>query len=115
MNKRLTVVLATVLLGLGTMACEKIEQRTRPDTTLTYEQVEFADAIPLDYGELVAITPSGSNPNMALMWFEQPDKTVVVVYVNVSRGGSSAGGSSEGGPSERARPSPPPPSGSRSR
>ena len=86
MNKRTTVVLAAVLLGLGTIACQKITERERPEPTLTFEQIEFADAIPLDYGELIAITPSGSQLHTALLWFEQPDKTIVVVYVNVSRG-----------------------------
>jgi len=48
------------------------------------DEVPLVGGIPLDYGELVAITPHGNFG--AALWFEKPDKTVVAVRVNYERG-----------------------------
>ena len=42
------------------------------------------DAIPLAYGKLVAIT--SSRMFLAELWFQKPDKTVVLVRVNWKTG-----------------------------
>ena len=86
MLKKLLALLYVPALSLGTIACQEIEERPAFEATLTFEKVKFTDAIPLDYGELLAVTPTRA-PHQAALWFERPDKTITVVRVNISVGG----------------------------
>ena len=49
------------------------------------------DAIPLEYGEFVSATPDPTNPFGVILWFVKPDKTIVAVRANLSRGQISPG------------------------
>ena len=79
MLKRFLTGVSIVALSMGMSACEKIEQGGFAGT-LSHEEARMLDAIPLSYGKLVAIT-SVVEP-FAALWFEKPDKTVVLVQVN---------------------------------
>jgi hypothetical protein len=52
--------------------------------TLKTETISSTDAIPLDYGNLIAVTTS---PPHAQLWFEKADKTIVLVRLNYVSGG----------------------------
>ena len=83
MLKRFLTGASIAALSIGMSACEKVE-RPAPDRMLPFEEARMLDAIPLAYGKLVAIT--SSRTFVAELWFEKPDKTVVLVRVNWSTG-----------------------------
>jgi hypothetical protein len=83
MLKRFLTGVSIVALSMGMSACEKVE-RPAVDKMLPFEEARMLDAIPLAYGKLVAITPS--REFQAGLWFEKPDKTVVLVRVNWATG-----------------------------
>ncbi len=83
MLKRFLTGVSIVALSMGMSACEKIERPAVGRISLI-EEARMLDAIPLAYGKLVAITTSGEF--IAGLWFEKPDKTVVLVRVNWSTG-----------------------------
>jgi hypothetical protein len=74
----LAVLLA---LALGVTACERV--KNQPDLTVTVPPVPIpsTDGIPLEYGELVGVTP-GESTGWARLFFQRPDKSIVVVVVN---------------------------------
>jgi hypothetical protein len=83
MLKRFLTGALIVTLSMGMSACEKVERPTA-DKMLPFEEARMLDAIPLAYGKLVAIT--SSRTFIAGLWFEKPDKTLVLVRVNWSTG-----------------------------
>ena len=66
--------LTLILIGLATTGCEKLG---------TSNQIH--SAIPPALGDLVAITP-GAIPTQSVLWFKQPDQTIVAVRVYVPKG-----------------------------
>ena len=90
MLKKLFALLYVLALSLGTIACQKLEARPSFEATFAVEKLRFTDAIPLDYGELLAVTPTRP-PHQAALWFQSPDRTITVVRVNVSVGGFAVG------------------------
>ena len=86
MLKRFLIGASIVALSMGMSACEKIEQPAG-EGMLSFEEGRMLDAIPLAYGRLVAITSDRSF--FAELWFEKPDKTVVLVRVNWATGAMS--------------------------
>ncbi len=84
-NKILFVVLLVLALTFTVISCQKIETRTLvPPTQLPPPTV--LEAIPLEDGQLVAVTPHPDDPHWAVLWFQKPDKTIAVVLVNVAQG-----------------------------
>ena len=83
MLKRFLTGASIVALSIGMSACKKVEQ-PNVDRMLPIEEARMLDAIPLAYGKLVAIT--SDRPFVAALWFEKPDKTVVLVRVDLSAG-----------------------------
>ena len=83
MLKRFLTGASIIALSMGMSACEKIEQ-PGGERTLLYEDMIALDSIPLAYGKLVAIT--SNRAHLAELWFEKPDKTVVLVRVNYAQG-----------------------------
>lgn len=65
-----------MLLCLGGLSCRKID-RTSTQPLLKIEPIKSAAAVPSEFGNLVSVTQR--DPTSALLWFERPDKTVVVV------------------------------------
>ncbi len=80
MPKILLVSICAIAMLL--MSCER---RDRP--TPSPEQTRFremADGIPLEYGRL--LTATHKDRFSATLWFEQPDKTIIGVRVEIGRG-----------------------------
>jgi hypothetical protein len=75
-TKQTYMVLAySAFVGVASAGCQRLEEPA-------WAQIE---AIPAEYGQLVAITQH-QDPYLAVLWFEQPDKTLVAVKVNIARG-----------------------------
>jgi hypothetical protein len=77
-------ILASCLL---TTSCEKLPPTggLRPATgPLKFEPAKFNDAIPDAYGTLVGVTHN--NPDWVGLWFQKPDRTITVVFVNIIDG-----------------------------
>jgi hypothetical protein len=70
---------------LLTLSCKKLGPPT-PTGPLTYETVKFADAIPAEYGTLVAVTAFPQTPTSVYLWFQKPDGTVTSVFVDMAEG-----------------------------
>ena len=64
-------------IGLAIAGCEK--------TGVPTNVPETADAIPASLGDLVAVTPTDRRFE-SVLWFKQPDQTIVAVHVDLSRG-----------------------------
>jgi hypothetical protein len=78
-----------LLLGIATLclassACRKLSPSPQQ---LKIEPITSTAAISAEYGNLVAVTstnPTGtSQETWALLWFEKPDKSIVVVSVSL--------------------------------
>ena len=68
----------TVALG-GGLSCRRLPEPSS-QKLLKVEPTPI-DAIPSEYGNLVSVTERG--PNAALLWFERPDKTIVIVGISL--------------------------------
>jgi hypothetical protein len=79
MNKKSkkTVRVAVLLaIGLTAAGCEKVGSLSQSPETA---------AIPASFGDLVAVTPTDRQWE-SVLWFKQPDQTIVAVRVNVAHG-----------------------------
>ncbi len=74
--------LAVVLLALGLASCERLPRAQMPTASLNLNTLTAVDAIPLEYGDLVAVTSDAQLPHSVQMWFQKPDKSIVVVFVD---------------------------------
>jgi hypothetical protein len=87
--RRLGWISCVLVLALATISCEKLETKPAGGTTagpLKFETSRFADAIPLDYGDLIAVTQNPQAGRWAALWFSKPDKSVAVVFVDTENG-----------------------------
>jgi hypothetical protein len=82
MIARTIIVLSIISVCLCFVSCQKLEDVHQTEQTLEKVPIEFRDAIPTEFGRLVAVTSNGEFGNWAQLWFEKPDMTIVVVYVN---------------------------------
>jgi len=83
--KRRGLVLATLMaVCLGATACTKLPQWDRAGGKGQFDAAKFADTIPLEYGNLIAATTNSLDPRWVTLWFEKPDKTIVIVGVDQS-------------------------------
>jgi len=74
-------------LGLAVSSCRKIESETETThAVFSLEPVKFQDAIPAEYGSPIAVTTDSAYSGWAQLWFEKPDKSIVVVCVSYIRG-----------------------------
>ena len=81
MNWRNIVLACIGLTCIVVLSCQKLEQTPPSGAALKFEQMKFLDAIPSDFGNLVAVTVDPAYSNWAQLWFEKPDKTIMVVRV----------------------------------
>ena len=70
-------LLATVAVSAN--GCRKLDAPTAPAEPKTV----MIDAIPLDMGELFAVTTAPQWPSNAQLWFVKPDKSIAMVGVNM--------------------------------
>ncbi len=84
MGKRLVglgLVFAVVFLCGG---CSKLPAAF--DASGPHVAVTTLPVIPLDNGDLVAATPNPVDGHWVALWFQKPDKTISVRWVNVTLG-----------------------------
>jgi hypothetical protein len=86
MVRRISVPLCIAALCLGSLSCQRLPSNVSQPGQLRSEVLKTLDAIPMDYGNLVGVTCDSTYPNWAQLWFEKPDKTIVVVRVNWADG-----------------------------
>lgn len=79
-----TALASLLLIAVLTASCQKLGGE--PKGPLPMEKVAFDNAISLQYGDLVAVTPHPQSAGSWVLWFVKPDKTIVVVGVNGARG-----------------------------
>jgi hypothetical protein len=72
-------------LAIGSLGCKKLTSYDIGAPTLAPTPIPMRDAIPLEYGELVGVSP-GDAPGWALLFFQRADKSIVAVYVNAQLG-----------------------------
>lgn len=78
------VLACGLLLCLVGISCEKAQMPGRPELKLSFETIKTQNSIPAEYGELEGVVVD--SPNLARMFFEKEDKSIVVVTVNVADG-----------------------------
>jgi len=81
MIKIILTTFTVLTLGLIISSCEKMEPQILAREAIDLNRT--MEDIPLQYGRLVSATASG--PFRAVLWFEQTDRTIIGVSVNVSR------------------------------
>ena len=80
---RRVFLLFPIMLGLSILTgCERIVSPTVIGEPINFDDV--TEDIPVSYGRFVAATRSQNM--MDTLWFEQDDRTIVGVRVNVSTG-----------------------------
>jgi hypothetical protein len=87
---RIALILLLVL-GLGSSACEKLQPAAPSEPAeargeLSLLPATIKDAIPLEYGKLVAVIPHTTNEAFVGLWFEDDEQTLTGVWVNVVEG-----------------------------
>ena len=82
-GNRLIVACGLLLCLLG-ISCEKTQTQVRPEQKLSFETIKTQNSIPAEYGELEGVAVD--SPNLARMFFEKEDKSIVVVTVNLADG-----------------------------
>jgi hypothetical protein len=78
MAGRVALLALACSLALASVACQKV--------STSYEErgLVFIDAIPADVGTLVGVT--ADDPGWAHLWYQRPDKQIVVVTVDTRQG-----------------------------
>jgi hypothetical protein len=86
MRKSPIALLLAAVAICAASSCQKIPEPTPVKNNLALETAGFTDAVPLEYGELVSVTPLPEAPNTVVLWFRKPDQSIAAIRVNVSRG-----------------------------
>jgi len=74
---KLIVPFSVFALLLTQSGCQKLPDQTVSSTSIL-------EAIPMEYGEVVGVTPHGAYPYQAVLWLEKPDKTIVALRVDLA-------------------------------
>ena len=83
MGKRL-VGLGLVFVVVLCVSCTKLPGAFSPSGPAV--SVSVLPVIPLDNGDLVAVTPHPMDGHWVALWFQKPDKTISVRWVNITLG-----------------------------
>lgn len=67
-------------------ACRKLSEPGSEAGHLMSLPLEVQDHIPADFGRLVAVTSNDTHEDWAQLWFEKPDRTIAILYVNFISG-----------------------------
>ena len=78
----LAVVLALSFVLSSCRPAEVVVGRPDIESVLATESLVSKETIPPGYGRLVGVIQSPWNDEMAILWFEKPDKTITVVTVD---------------------------------
>lgn len=87
MSMRVVACLTLVALGcLTAMSCVPLEKDPDPSTLLPPAPLKDRLTLPMEFGDLVAVTIDESRPDLAILWFQKPDKSIVIVFMDYNRG-----------------------------
>lgn len=78
------VVICVSLACSGLTACRKLNESG--EGGLAAMPLEARDHIPAEFGRLVAVTSNEGHEDWAQLWFEKPDKTIAILYVDFISG-----------------------------
>ena len=78
---RFVILICAVTVSLGGLSCRELPRGAAAPKHLLRIEPTSIEAIPSQYGNLVSVTQQG--PDVALLWFERPDKTIVIVGLNL--------------------------------
>lgn len=84
--RKTIVALFMLAVCLVTVSCKKLHEPIKPGGPLTIETAKFPDAIPKDYGQLIAVTDNAQAPSWHGLWFQRSDGTITAVFVDVDQG-----------------------------
>ncbi len=84
MVKRLFPLSLAVILALLSITCAKLPASFVP--TGPTIPVSVMPSIPLDSGELVAVIAHPTDPHWVALWFQKPEKTISIRWVNIYSG-----------------------------
>jgi hypothetical protein len=79
MWKRGLVGTAVVAACLFATACKRLPAQDGEDVAAELDASKMATTIPLEYGDLVGATINSPNTRWVTLYFQKPDKTIVVV------------------------------------
>ena len=87
MVRKTIVALFILAVCLVTVSCKKLHESTkrRPLGPLPIEAPKFLDAIPKEFGPLIAVTDNAKDPTWHGLWFQKADGTIIVVFVDVDQ------------------------------
>jgi hypothetical protein len=80
--RRHVALLFIIALCLATISCTKLNEGKVPTGALVYENSRFADAIPQEYGTLIAVNQSPNSPEWMRLWFQKSDGSITVVFID---------------------------------
>jgi len=86
MNFQKVVLACLILICVFAVSCQKLDQAPPTTAPFKFEKMKYPDAIPAEYGNLVGVTVSPAYPTWAQLWFQKPDKTIVIVKVQWKTG-----------------------------
>jgi hypothetical protein len=75
-----------VVVCVAATGCEKLPSSEGGGGEGQIDASKLTDSIPLEYGNLIAATTNSFDPRWVTLWFEKPDKTIVLVGVLQSNG-----------------------------
>jgi hypothetical protein len=77
MPKTTSVILVTIALLVFALSCE----RTKPDVGIDSDAFAELQNIPIEYGDLVAVTSMAEYPNWVQLWFQDGDGVIRMVRI----------------------------------
>jgi hypothetical protein len=87
MFKKSVGVVFLLAVCLAAVSCRKMDAGAQASPgPLALEPVKFSDAIPEEYGTLIAVMQNPQSPAWVELWFQKPDKTITAVFVNIEKG-----------------------------
>jgi len=84
--KKPNAAVSILAVGLAMVSCKRLDEPLKPMGPLTFEAIQFTDAIPQGYGQLIGVTQNPQTPGLVGLWFQKPDGTITAVFVSVSEG-----------------------------
>jgi hypothetical protein len=80
-------VLGVAALCVSALSCVSLDAAEKGKKgELKIEPVAFKDAIPKEFGRAVGVTVRPENPDVAQLWFEKADGTIVLINVDSRHG-----------------------------
>ncbi len=80
-------VLGLVMLCAGLTSCVPLDTfGPTKRGELSIEEISSKSAIPKELGKALGVTLRTDNPDVAQLWFEKPDGTIVVLSVDCQYG-----------------------------